>query len=216
MPAGFRAWGDHGYAQIDGEYRNLRLLDHGICSCDVASTSGAGIYIGAITVSHSAPVVAFRCSVYCVPQQVDMGGGVFSYRFLTKGPALVEYFVFSPDAPVSPGNSGLRVFNAASQLVFDSNDKAMKVIDFYTVNVTLIRSYGRRIAVCANFSTASRNTQISGGTRIVYSSSYMTRTPDEDKTQHDLLQILNMPYSGGWPRSDSSATSYIIVDVTGL
>lgn len=218
MPAGFEAWGDHGYQQIDGNYRNLRLFDHGICSCDQASTSGAGIYIGAITVTRSAPVVAFRCSVYCVPQQVDLGNGSFSYRFLTKGAALVEYFVFSPDAPVTPGNSGLQVFNPAGQLVFDSSDKAMKVLDFYVGTGGNLRTYGPRIAICANFSTASRNTQISqgGSVRTVYSSSWMTRTPAENQVEHSLLEILRMNYNGGWPRSDSSLTSYIVVDVTGL
>lgn len=217
MPAGFQAWGDHGYQQIDGNYRNLRLFDHGICSCDVASTTGANIYIGSITVSLSAPVVAFRCSAYCVPQQVDLGNGTFSYRFLTKGPAVVEYFVFSPDVPVSAGSNGLQVFNEGGQLVFDSNDKAMKVIDFYEVTVGVVRSYGPRIAVCANFSTASRNTQTGGnGVRIVYSNSYMTRTPGENQTEHSLPEIVRMNYAGGWPRSDSSPTTYLILDVSGL
>ncbi|RLK45936.1 hypothetical protein [Cupriavidus plantarum] len=127
---GMKIWGSHGFVQIDGTYRNLGLRAKGsVFSGGVSSETGW--FYAIVTLPADAPVLAWRSTAPTVQQVISQVGNQITYYFQCQGSGVrVDYWLFDyPNLALLPGNYGLRVWNVAGDVVFDSRAKYMRVID---------------------------------------------------------------------------------------
>jgi len=133
MAYGLRVFGDAGNVQLDETYRNFHLIGKGTASTNTSSTQGDSS-TGTVTVTGcTIPILAVRCSTHGVTYNVQsVSGSTWTFRVFASGAgfATFEWFCFDMVSQPPSGKWGLRVFNSAGQVTFDSNFKPMRVVDF--------------------------------------------------------------------------------------
>lgn len=167
MPAGIEIIGDHGSVILDENYSNLALRLKGTATLSSIGTGprGNSVDIDVTGLGLNRPMVAIRC-----PGPGMVGFGHFSrtgnrLRFHGTAGQSFTYYVF--DTPImTTTTNGLKIWNAAGDLVFDSNQKYARVRDvqnFTTLSGvtgyprTLTYESGREYAVICPRASAKRN-----------------------------------------------------------
>jgi hypothetical protein len=144
---------DSGFIQIDADYLNMELKSRGsgtIAPSNMASGGPTNSYIQ-VTVTGEAPVLAVLSAGFVASWLMSRSGNTFTFNIFNGENAntAVEWFVFDNSSNEGPGNSGIQIFNAQSRLVFDSNKKYLRVLDYWERNNSNLetRSYpGKRLA----------------------------------------------------------------------
>lgn len=123
MPVGLVVYNDTGALQIDSLYRNMSLVsrgtlalngsDQGTCYADVPRTPGT-------------PVIAWR-SDFPVSRSYAPNGDFRLSANLSELGKPIQYYVFDWPKLITPGNSGLQVYDGIGELIFDSNMRWFKV-----------------------------------------------------------------------------------------
>jgi len=115
MPAGFQAWGDGNFVQVDENYRNMML-------------TRAGYYTGEFSVyAAQTSIIAYRPTdgATVKMEYQRWSGSTREHRMSTNGGCYVYIFDFA--APQA-GGAGIEVFDGTGNLVFSSNNDYMKVV----------------------------------------------------------------------------------------
>ena len=117
--AGIKVYNDTGFTQINSEHRNLRMSGKGtVATASWILSRRAKLYT-------SAPLVAFRCTDLCAMVSDVDGGGPY-VAFLTPA-ASVDWWTFDVGTS-AVFNSGLRIWNAAGEQVYDAADRVPKLV----------------------------------------------------------------------------------------
>jgi hypothetical protein len=125
MPVGLQIKGSHGFTQIDSSYRNLVLVDQG----SVTSSTGGSL----VKAGRTTPILAIKPTFLgggtkaAVISGLDITGSTYTW-YVANGSC--DYWLFDV-APVRAHGAGLRVFNPAGDVVFDSGYKPLRVIGVY-------------------------------------------------------------------------------------
>lgn len=153
MGAGFQVFNDSNFLQIDADYSNHEFVTKGTYSIGPSNLANGGSNIGSttVTVAGRNPVIALNSSSLCYASLQSQSGGVFTFYIYNGENTTVsgEYFIFDTASDASAGNTGMQIFNAAGKLVFDSNKKYMKVLDYFdstVVSEDQTRSYAKKVA----------------------------------------------------------------------
>lgn len=153
MGAGFQVFNDSNFLQIDADYSNYEFVTKGTYALGPSNLANGGSNIGSttVTVVGRNPVIALNSATLCYASLRSQSGNQFTF-YIYNGEntnASGEYFIFDSASDASAGNTGMQIFNSAGKLVFDSNKKYMKVLDYFqssTVSVDETRNYGKKTA----------------------------------------------------------------------
>lgn len=129
MPAGLQVYNSDGVFQIDGEFKNLCLRSKVTVTCNVATSNGTNNNYASAAQNYSGItnlVIALRSSATCMVYWVSATQFVIISD--TNGASVTVYLFGDP--PAASGTSGLQVYNATGQLVFDSDRQYMRVAGF--------------------------------------------------------------------------------------
>ncbi|MCE7762959.1 hypothetical protein GQL56_09930 [Pseudomonas putida] len=164
MPAGLQVINDNGILQVDESFKNMVLTQKGTVTLSRPSGVGAVPYQAAAyatiayPVSARQPVLALRSNALVCYLANDNGFTVFG-----SASGAIDYYIFDQIGfGTSAGNIGLQVFDANGSEVFNSNNKYMKVLDLYSVELVVsnpgnpptVPTYsgsvpsGKKLAVC--------------------------------------------------------------------
>jgi len=128
----FRALNDDNTTvQIDTNYRNLFLRQSG----NAVTVSGGAFSYSAFNIANMvAPVIAVGGSTPAVAYCSKLDSTTGQFLIMCSGPAgtSVPYYIFDT-APSPTGTVGLKLFDASGRCIFDSNQKAMRVVDMQLV-----------------------------------------------------------------------------------
>lgn len=119
MAAGIQIYNSHGTLQVDENYRNMFLAGSGVGA--TASVSGT-----------TYPLMAIRSTVPATTYG-SSHNGVANYTMIT-GPdpattAPVQWWLWDLKSSAPASSAGFQVFNPQGQLVFDSGQKPMRIVD---------------------------------------------------------------------------------------
>lgn len=160
MPVGFQVFGDGGFIQVDGDWGNYALVQvQQILTVDTnwrALPARAAIHVG----SQEGDLVFAHCDQYVQLLGVSFWDGARRVGVSvgtdnTNSPGVgalgipVTFYVFRKQPPMASA-SGVQVFNAAGQLVFDAASSFAKVagsIASSSSTAKLFLPAGRRYAV---------------------------------------------------------------------
>jgi len=135
---GLQVVNDGGFVQIDSTYKNLGLLAKGSVISSGTPTQ-TGWYPAVFSVAVGAtPIVAARpSSGYAVLVSTVLSGNTVTYTYYcdASGTTLYYWVFDDPARGINDGsNYGLLVRNAASEVVFDSRLRYMRVLGFFSGN----------------------------------------------------------------------------------
>lgn len=146
---------DSGTVQIDDHYSNLRLIQKG--TVPVGKTE--------VAIMGTFPILALRLEqpagggldLYVFQEACVKTGGRWVYTIGTtlggvaKPGTVVEYYAFDK-APSSASTFGMQTFNSSGELIFDANEKYLKILrsihvsDFKTLGVIPVPA-GRKAGI---------------------------------------------------------------------
>lgn len=139
MGAGFQCFGDHGYIQVDENFRNFALINKTIAQAQTWNQIGYQQgslfdcnwvrYYGA---SKETLICIYSGSPFAVFNVYEENGR-FVYMIACVGQ--IEIYEFGPPPTSSGSGAGIQVFNDAQQLVFSSDFAYMRVLDFISGNI---------------------------------------------------------------------------------
>jgi len=144
MSFGFAVKNQNGDLQIDDIYRNLYLWEMRQASFTVPPNAGQDpVYINLLSPTNGESLVAFRSSSWmsCVPSRTN---GVFDrlgcYTTEPVGTVITfDYIVYSSELILKTENFGLKVFDAAGAVAFDSRNWPARIVDI--VSMTVLGSF---------------------------------------------------------------------------
>lgn len=137
MDAALELRNDSDILLIDGAFRNYYCAASGIAQITYANSdmNPGGVGPEAI-VDYTGvnPMIAINCARHIRHWRENLGGNNWRFRFTvddyfdaTQGrPFPMEWYIFDRPVP-SGGNAGLQLFDADSNLVYDSTHKCMRV-----------------------------------------------------------------------------------------
>lgn len=122
MPTGFQSFNDSGTVQIDENYSAVCLRQAPVIQVP-ATYDVVGIdpllFIGQT-----------GGTFVTIKSRINMGNNVWRYIIVCDRVSNIRLYIFDKGPPTA-GNSGLQVFNAASQLVYDSSSIVMNIANIY-------------------------------------------------------------------------------------
>lgn len=228
MPEGLQIFNDSGFIQIDANYLNMELKSKGSAVIGPSNMANGGSTIGKVSFSVGGenPSIAFISSGMAACYLASRSGSTFTFEIYNGENAnnTVEWFVFDNSNNDGAGNSGLQVFNAVGRLVFDSNKKYLRVLDYWERSASALesRSYpGKRVAVMMcdyGYRFVVQNSPSNPGSNTM---KFLQSQLDCARTSNDTLSIqllptwtnANAPYHGEQNFVEGPAR-WLVVDVT--
>lgn len=140
MPFGLKVYNNDGDVTIDADYQNYRVIAAG--SKNVSDT-GAGSADATLTFSsaHASPPLVFVRGLtdhrFSAPVMSGSSGNWTGCTIRYAGPGgTFDYVIVDPNGvgAQSPETHGIQVFDAASNLAFDSRDKMMILHDVFEIS----------------------------------------------------------------------------------
>lgn len=220
MPAGLEIINDAGYFQIDSTFKNHRLTQTGTLTIPPPTVFGIELIAGEANTFITAvnPILAYRSgSCWAMVALVrTLTPTTFQIKALSHEPGPVEYFIFDQVAP-SPTNYGLQVYAADGSLVYDSNDKSLRVLDIFNQGSVLLgfdsqRSYpGKKVAVV----TSGVIRLIRALTGANENMGLGCKTIGDSVLSHKFTTVRKYATGSGLNYISSRVASRLVVDVTG-
>lgn len=133
MSYGLQIWGNAGVLQIDSDYRNHIVVQSGSFSMP----GGPGFNSATVAFANAwpdPPLIFARCakSIALYGYSIDGSGNFSGFDIVgdtSDAAATVEYYVCALSPAISAETHGLRVYDAAGRLSFDSGLEYMKFAD---------------------------------------------------------------------------------------
>lgn len=231
MPAGFQCFNDGSFIQIDADYKNYEFSQKGTFTIGPSNLASGGSSLGTVTVTvnGSFPVLAINCAELCYASLKSRSGQTFTFEIYNGNNYNIsgEYFVFDASNANSAGNVGMQIFNASAELVYDTNKKYMRVLDYFSpagASADETRSYpGKKTAyVMADFGyrfvvQASPTQPGNSAVRFLQSWLHLGRTPSGQFQVKDTATFTNANANNSGQQSTSEYPSrWMIIDVTGI
>jgi len=132
MAHGLKIINDAGTVQVDELYKNMALFAKEVSTTNTVISAG----LSKRTFTYSAsllvnPIFAVRCADYAVAR-ATLSGGTWTVDVFVNDPSGTAFTLYVFGEPIASADTmGFRVFNASGGLVFDSNLKYLRVIDFW-------------------------------------------------------------------------------------
>ena len=128
MSFGVTITGQHGFTQIDSNFKNLAFRQKGTLGFD-ANHEASFTWAGGAT-----PLVCWRSSIPVALLRVDVSGSTFVYTFRKPAGSVgtVEYFLFDTATPPST-SFGLAIYDGAGNVVFNGDLRFPKIVGLYQV-----------------------------------------------------------------------------------
>lgn len=121
MAFGLKVWGDSGALQIDDNYANYQIVRKGTLTI---SQSGNSYGTGAVSVTGTAPLIAWTGGGYAAVVQTARNGSTWTFNIgaYCPSPITLTYYIFDQIQGIpQAGSYGLRVFKPDGSIAFDSN-----------------------------------------------------------------------------------------------
>lgn len=154
--AGLVVYNDSGVAQIDSEHRNIRLRAKGSIQANSyirGRPGGGSLWYAGLAVDATRPMFAFSSSAQVRCMYVDQDSTpVMVFHVINEQGANIDWWQFEVGTTAQYG-SGIRIFNAAGEQVFDGGDKLPKVMGFTQTLGGSIDTSAGRLAVCMSLGT---------------------------------------------------------------
>lgn len=128
MPVGFQVSGSHGVAQIDETHKNFVLVAQGSKASGDWAAAGVSNFVQVVVTNAVAPLIAFSCAQLVGFGYTSISGSTWTFTFLTNNPATFNYWVFDVSPASSPASFGLEIYNGASERVFHTSQKPLRVV----------------------------------------------------------------------------------------
>lgn len=220
MPAGVEIFNDGGFYQIDSTYKNYRLTGILNVTLPGAAQSPPEVFPGvAVTQTLGInPVLAIRSTVLTSIAMVRTGTiNFFQIRLASFDPGTAEVYVFD-QTPPSASSSGLQVYDSVGNLVYDANDKSLRVLDYYEqgnvlTGTVVSRSYGgRKVALVVGGMLRFMNKTSPPGLQWEYLLG--SRTVGDTQIDRGFFIYRRYLTGGGGPYISSRNVTDLVVDVT--
>jgi hypothetical protein len=126
-----------GALQVDENYRNLflRAKANAATTSQALPSSGFGVSFATITIPNCSqlPLIAIRSADYSfLGEMLIDGSGTVTVRVYIVGAIGTAFTWYAFDALTSATTVGVKVWNAAGQLVFDAGAKPMRITDGFS------------------------------------------------------------------------------------
>lgn len=134
MPAGLEVVTDSGIVQIDSDSRLWVLIKKGTITVTKFNRNNNTNPTPYISVSGVCPVMFVAgASIHTVFLYTQKVGSEFRFYLASEDSGTVEYFIYD-QAPPKASNFGLQVFAGDGALVFDSQDKHLRIVTVLQLN----------------------------------------------------------------------------------
>lgn len=131
MAHGLKIINDAGTVQVDELYKNMALFAKEVSTTNVVISAGRSKRTFTYDSTLVNPIFAVRCADWAVAR-ATFASGTWTVDVFVEDPSGTAFTLYVFGEPISSGSTiGFQVFNASSQLVFDSNLKYLRVIDFW-------------------------------------------------------------------------------------
>jgi hypothetical protein len=139
---GLLVYNQAGQVVIDSEYKNMHYHTSGTATHTCSYTPGVmrlytDVSFPSIDKSLGVPIVAIRPTSYYTAFFSLLSSGSYwtGFRILVESSAAgstFQYIVFRPGPASAGGTYGLLVYNSGGELVYNSNEKTLKIKGFHT------------------------------------------------------------------------------------
>lgn len=131
----FKVLNTAGIVQISDDYHNLAFIQKSIVTTTTSIfTNGSTVTVsgGTFTYTGTTPIIAIRSSALATITGASKSGSTWTYSFAIAGPigSTATIYIFDEPQALSGNEYGLIVKNASNKIVYDSNQKYMKLVDF--------------------------------------------------------------------------------------
>lgn len=140
MSFGFQTKNESGFVTVDADYRNLVLREkvtgtfttqqiwYGLVRLDIDRKQ--------ITITNATnPICFIYTDATASFVEINITGSTYTWTISTNTNGNFIAYIF--DVPVTIGDGhGIKVYDESAELVFDSENKYMKVIDYFLLPVT--------------------------------------------------------------------------------
>lgn len=158
MSYGFTAYSSSGFVQIGEDYKNYFLLQEGTINIPTADTtvkvtfpSAGGIPIVAIRTTQGA------VALYSPEEGWGPPESEIYFRSYTEGACSFSYRVYKKIETASTGGVGLKVFNSAGAVVFDSSKpNPLTVLGVINYSTAAFTGYARNLSTPFSHSFGNR------------------------------------------------------------
>lgn len=128
MAIGISVAGDGGQIQIDQLYKNLAVASSGTATTNNTIVSAVGWTVTVSISSATSPIIAIASADYASVLQLAVSGSTYTWTITVTGYSAKTFSYWIFDAPsTSAASMGMRVWDASSNLVFDSGQKYMRI-----------------------------------------------------------------------------------------
>jgi len=219
MAAGLRIYNDDGIVQIDSDYRNFSFISKGSATCNLAAGGAASGQFAAITVTGAeAPMVAINPgdSIVCL-WRVSVSGSTWTLCYYGAAGATFDYWVFDYYQTPVTSPAGLKVFNAAGDVVYHSDVAPMRIAGFNASGGVSGLPSGRSYAGIQTAAAFSESYLDLGFGSVTYTSR-LSGLRQLSATSLGLFPVIFESYTVGSAGTDVADPSpgLIVVDVTNL
>jgi hypothetical protein len=140
MSFGFQTKNESGFVTVDADYRNLVLrekvtgtfttqqIQYGAAFLDIARAQ--------ITITNATdPICFIYTDATAAFVQINITGSTYTWTITSNTNGNFAAYIF--DVPATTGDGhGIKVYDESAELVFDSENKYMKVVDYFSLPVT--------------------------------------------------------------------------------
>lgn len=145
MSFGFQTKNEAGFVTVDADYRNLVLREkvsgtfvtqqiwYGLVRLDIDRKQ--------ITITNATnPICFIYTDATAAFVEINITGSTYTWTITSNTNGNFSAYIF--DVPVEVGDGhGIKVYDESAELVFDSENKYMKVIDYFSLVIPPITSY---------------------------------------------------------------------------
>jgi hypothetical protein len=218
MGYGFSVISDAGVYQVDGEYSNYSVTSTGTGTFATDNSFAQPIVSCSITVTGSAPLIAFSGTTRMSLMAVSNSGSSWTFYLTSKTAAAgstFSYWIFDAAVNAIPsGTQGIEVFNDSGVRVFHSHIQYLRVSGIGGGTYSASRVYA---VIQLTLGMSYNETDISGtGSlyRINLSYSGASVAANVIATGTNIYENYTTTSITGASYSNSTAGLYLVVDVT--
>lgn len=128
---GLRILNTAGTVQIDELYKNMEVRAVGTATTTMAYSGAASI--AEIAYSGANPILVIRSANPATLYKQQVSGSSWTFYVVVLGATgqSVDYWIFDNPDNATPTGYGLAVYSASGDVIFNSNKKYLRVVDFF-------------------------------------------------------------------------------------
>ncbi|MFJ2989944.1 hypothetical protein ACIPF8_18925 [Collimonas sp. NPDC087041] len=208
---GLQVVGSHGVIQVDQNYFNLQFKQSGW----VTTSNVANSYVE-FSVSAINPLIVLKSpDAVATIIATTRSGNTYTYRIAAATATTVYWYLFDSSVPTPSNGYGLRVYNSAGQLTFDSGTRALKIYSLLSDVSVGSGTTGGKIAdlPAGNWGTILTRPRVTGtpGAKPILSQMAARVTATEL-----FVFATSFTYASGTSAVYNGQCDLLLVDLTGI